>query len=96
MNGDQDYITNSVGTETWVLNLKGADKYGDKLRGVPPTPVKFGGVELGYMRALDYPNRARLAFTEVTNAGHIIPLYKPREVQQGFYAYLSGNLWKSD
>ncbi|KAF4730380.1 hypothetical protein FOZ62_031307 [Perkinsus olseni] len=96
MNGDQDYITNSVGAETWVLNLKGADKYGEKLRGVPPTPVKFGGVELGKMRALEYPNRARLAFIEVTNAGHIIPLYKPREVQQGFYAYLFGNLWKSD
>ncbi|KAF4725241.1 hypothetical protein FOZ62_023787, partial [Perkinsus olseni] len=26
MNGDQDYITNSVGAEAWVLNLKGADK----------------------------------------------------------------------
>ncbi|KAF4689451.1 hypothetical protein FOZ60_001636 [Perkinsus olseni] len=105
MNGDQDYITNSVGAETWVLNLNGADKYGERLRGVPRTPVEFGGVELGMMRALAYSNQARLAFIEplsasscfeVTNAGHIIPLYKPLELQQGFYAYLSGDLWKSD
>ncbi|KAF4681205.1 hypothetical protein FOZ60_012454 [Perkinsus olseni] len=37
MNGDQDYISNIGGTETWVLNLKGADKYGEKLRGVLKT-----------------------------------------------------------
>ncbi|KAF4754224.1 hypothetical protein FOZ63_015986, partial [Perkinsus olseni] len=37
MNGDQDYISNSGDTETWVLNLKGADKYGEKLRGVLKT-----------------------------------------------------------
>ncbi|KAF4699088.1 hypothetical protein FOZ63_025554, partial [Perkinsus olseni] len=93
--GLKDYITNSGGAEAWVLNLKGADKYGEKLRGVPPTPVKFGGVELGKMRALVYSNEARLAFIEVTNAGHSIAAYKPLEVQQGFYAYLSGDLWKS-
>ncbi|KAF4689449.1 hypothetical protein FOZ60_001634 [Perkinsus olseni] len=96
MNGDQDYVCNFGGTETWVLNLKGADKYGEKLRSVPAVPVKYGGVELGMMRALVYSNQARLALIEVTNAGHIIPLYKPRELQQGFYAYLSGDLWKSD
>ncbi|KAF4667104.1 hypothetical protein FOZ61_008683 [Perkinsus olseni] len=94
--GLKDYITNSVGAETWVLNLKGADKYGEKLRGVPRTPVKFGGVELGMMRALVYSNQGRLAIIEVTNTGHIIPLYKLLELQQGFYAYLSGDLWKSD
>ncbi|KAF4681035.1 hypothetical protein FOZ60_012634 [Perkinsus olseni] len=90
MNGDQDYVCNFGGTETWVLNLKGADKYGEKFLS------QYGGVELGMMRALVYSNQARLAIIEVTNAGHIIPLYKPRELQQGFYAYLSGNLWKSD
>ncbi|KAF4752033.1 hypothetical protein FOZ62_014451, partial [Perkinsus olseni] len=89
-------VCNFGGTETWVLNLKGADKYGEKLRSVPAVPVKYGGVELGMMRALVYSNQARLALIEVTNAGHIIPLYKPRELQQGFYAYLSGDLWKSD
>ncbi|KAF4716257.1 hypothetical protein FOZ63_020612, partial [Perkinsus olseni] len=94
MNGDQDYITNFGGTETWVLSLKGADTYGEKLRGVPAVPVKFGGVELGKMRALVYNNQARLALIEVTNSGHIIPYYKPSEVQQGFNAYLSGALWK--
>ncbi|KAF4679853.1 hypothetical protein FOZ60_014455 [Perkinsus olseni] len=57
--------------------------------------LKFGGVELGKMRALVYSNQARLAFIKVTEAGHSIVAYKPREVQQGFLAYLSGDLWKS-
>ncbi|KAF4755026.1 hypothetical protein FOZ62_032290, partial [Perkinsus olseni] len=103
LNGDQDYVTNSLGTLKWLSSLKGTEKYGEKLGRVPTKNLDYGEGQLfGRLWASKYANGAKLAFIEVctigstrdvTEAGHCPALNKPLGTQHVFNKFLSGELW---
>ncbi|KAF4663580.1 hypothetical protein FOL46_004657, partial [Perkinsus olseni] len=96
VNGDQDYLTNAVGTAEWLLKLKGVEKYGEMLGHVRPVPLKDDkGRAFGNIKALKYGNAARLAFLEVTGGGHSLVLNEPVGMQQTLWAFLDGGLWSN-
>ncbi|KAF4687863.1 hypothetical protein FOZ60_003422 [Perkinsus olseni] len=60
VNGDQDYLTNAVGTTEWLLKLNGIENYGVKLGQVTPVPLKDAkGRAFGNIQALKYANAAK-------------------------------------
>ncbi|KAF4661265.1 hypothetical protein FOL46_005818 [Perkinsus olseni] len=90
VNGDQDYVTNAIGSLDWMLNLKGILNYGEQLKQVPAKTVQGATI-----KALKYSNAAKLAFIEVTNAGHSVTVYDPSAMQREVEAFLTGQLWES-
>ncbi|KAF4748247.1 hypothetical protein FOZ62_007550, partial [Perkinsus olseni] len=90
VNGDQDYVTNAVGSLDWMVKLKGALNYGEQLKQVPAKTVQGATI-----KALKYSNAAKLAFIEVTNAGHSVTVYDPSAMQREVEAFLTGQLWES-
>ncbi|KAF4726138.1 hypothetical protein FOZ62_000275, partial [Perkinsus olseni] len=90
VNGDQDYLTNAVGSLDWMVKLKGALNYGEQLKQVTPKTVQGATI-----KALKYSNAAKLAFIEVTNAGHSVTVYDPSAMQREVEAFLTGQLWES-
>ncbi|EER09359.1 Carboxypeptidase Y precursor, putative [Perkinsus marinus ATCC 50983] len=94
VNGDQDYITNAVGTTEWLFKLKGREGYGEALQHSRPQDIKYPGIGVvGTSRTSHYHNGAKLAFVEVKNAGHRIMLNQPRAMQEIFQSFLSDKLW---
>ncbi|KAF4679353.1 hypothetical protein FOZ63_026722 [Perkinsus olseni] len=94
VNGDQDYLTNAVGTTEWLFKLHGIENYGSMLGQVTPVPLKDAkGRPFGNIQALKYGNAARLAFLEVTGGSHRLVLNEPVGMQQTLWAFLDGGLW---
>ncbi|KAF4735415.1 hypothetical protein FOZ62_007512 [Perkinsus olseni] len=94
VNGDQDYLTNAVGTTEWLFKLNGIENYGVKLGQVTPVPLKDDrGRAFGKVLALKYANAARLAFLEVTGGSHSLVLNEPVGMQQTLWAVLDSGLW---
>ncbi|KAF4727113.1 hypothetical protein FOZ62_029424, partial [Perkinsus olseni] len=81
LNGDQDYVTNSLGTLKWLSSLEGTEKYGEKLGRVPTKNRKYGeGQLLGRLWASKYASGAKLAFIEAMSTnGFSSRLRSPRQ-----------------
>ncbi|KAF4709048.1 hypothetical protein FOZ63_025346 [Perkinsus olseni] len=90
-NGDQDFVTNSLGALFWLGGLKGTVDYGEQIAAAKDTPLKFKkGGSLGTIRAVKYTTGGYLAFINVSDGSHRLVLNKPLEMQQAIEAVLSG------
>ncbi|KAF4655922.1 hypothetical protein FOL46_008070 [Perkinsus olseni] len=80
-NGDQDYVTNTLGTLKWLSSLEGTEKYGEKLQRVPIKNLEYGeGQLMGRLWASKYANGAELAFIEAMSTnGFSSRLRSPRQ-----------------
>ncbi|KAF4652886.1 hypothetical protein FOZ61_009343, partial [Perkinsus olseni] len=95
LHGDQDYITNSVGALAWVLKLNGSIEYGSMLAKVTAENIPRCAPPhaLGTIRSLEYTNGAKLAFIEVSDAGHLPMIDRPLRMLSVFNSFISGLLW---
>ncbi|KAF4714988.1 hypothetical protein FOZ63_022988, partial [Perkinsus olseni] len=95
LHGDQDYITNSAGALAWVLKLNGSIEYGSMLAKVADVAIPRCAPPhaLGTKRSLEYTNGAKLAFIEVSDAGHSPMVDRPLRMLSAFNSFISGLLW---
>ncbi|KAF4661732.1 hypothetical protein FOL47_006552 [Perkinsus chesapeaki] len=90
VNGDQDFVCNTIGAYYWTTNLKGRADYGRILAAVKPKTLKFKrGGPLGTIRKAAYPSGGSLALIEVLNGGHVFTLNKPLEMQQAIEQFFA-------
>ncbi|KAF4681984.1 hypothetical protein FOZ60_011257 [Perkinsus olseni] len=93
-NGDQDFVTNSIGALYWLGSLRGTVDYGAQLAVAKDKPLEFKkGGRLGTIRSVKYATGGSLAFINVTDGSHTAVLNKPLEMHQAIEAVLSGAIW---
>ncbi len=82
--GTDDSVCSTLGTQSWMWNL-GLEVDVD----CNWLPYKVAGQVAGY---LTHWNDTNLYLATVLNAGHEVPMYRPREALHLFKAFLDGNL----
>ncbi|KAF4737668.1 hypothetical protein FOZ62_003651, partial [Perkinsus olseni] len=93
-NGDQDFVTNSIGALYWLGSLRGTVDYGAQLAVAKDKPLEFKkGGRLGTIRSVKYATGGSLAFINVTDGSHTAVLNKPLEMHQAIEAVLSEAIW---
>ena len=79
--GDVDYLVNYLGCEAWPLRLDWRGKKG--YNSAEKNPWKVGGKPAGLLRS--YKN---LAFLQVFQAGHMVPMDKPKEALEMLNSFI--------
>ena len=73
--GDKDYICNWLGNKDWVLQMKW-DGHQDMLKAEDTKWVSREGKHAGDLRTSN-----GLSFLRVFDAGHMVPMNKPKEAR---------------
>ena len=82
--GTDDSVCSTLGTQTWMWQM-GIEVDED----CNWLPYKVAGQVAGY---LTHWNNTNLYLATVLNAGHEVPMYRPREALTLFKTFLDGNL----
>ncbi|KAF4716804.1 hypothetical protein FOZ62_017605, partial [Perkinsus olseni] len=94
--GSEDYIVNTNSTLMWMRTLRGEYNYSTVVLQQATTLKTSRDETVGDVRKDIFDNRAKLAFIEITEAGHMPYMNKPAEMEWLLGAFIDGNLWSGD
>ncbi|KAF4692035.1 hypothetical protein FOZ62_017326, partial [Perkinsus olseni] len=94
--GAEDYIVNTNSTLMWMRTLKGRYDYSTVVLQQATTLKMSRDETVGDVRKEIFDNGAKLAFIEITEAGHMPYMNKPAEMEWLLAAFIDGNLWSGD